>query len=279
MVCSVKVFVNLGTDLNRYSLPVYFYGYLHNFSVLSIVFWFERTERWRTTARVYERKNARLKFIKFQSGMGITILLYLSMTKNYWFTGGLLCCVPFSIWCGMSISATWKSSYEKEPITTSFILVGYRLCVCAAGSLITVIFICSILMIVSCLHFGQKRGKFFSTVSSRILSRVLLPHIGQFTHWIFSIVPPQFIINFLIEIITIGAYIQSRHSLCHKPSLDITVWANLSLSAITNNEKKTRENTKNKSDINPIVKSFERNDKRLIISGRNVNRKNPITEP
>lgn len=51
------------------------------------------------------------------------------------------------------------------------------------------------------------------------------------------------------------------------------------MSAITNNEKKTRENTKNKSDINPIVKSFERNDKRLIISGRNVNRKNPITEP
>lgn len=45
---------------------------------------------------------------------------------------------------------------------------GYRLCVYASGSLITVVFCCSILIIVSCLHFGQNNGKFLSTVSLRI---------------------------------------------------------------------------------------------------------------
>ncbi len=31
----------------------------------------------------------------------------------------------------------------------------------------------------SCLHFGQYRGKFFISVSSLIFMRVLLSHIGQ----------------------------------------------------------------------------------------------------
>lgn len=35
---------------------------------------------------------------------------------------------------------------------------------------------------ITCLHLGQKRGKFFNSVSGRILIRVLLPHIGQHTH-------------------------------------------------------------------------------------------------
>lgn len=34
-------------------------------------------------------------------------------------------------------------------------------------------------MIVSFLHFGQYRGKFLNSVSSRIIVRALLPQIGQ----------------------------------------------------------------------------------------------------
>ena len=41
------------------------------------------------TAVVNIHKNARLKFIKSQSGMDIAIFLYLVATKNYWITGGL----------------------------------------------------------------------------------------------------------------------------------------------------------------------------------------------
>lgn len=59
---------------------------------------------------------------------------------------------------------------------------GYRLCVFASGSLITDIFICWILISVSCLHFGQNRGKCSSIVSSRILRRVLLLQTGQYIH-------------------------------------------------------------------------------------------------
>ena len=39
------------------------------------------------------------------------------------------------------------------------------------------------LMIVSCLHLGQYRGKFSSTVSGRTLIRVLLLQIGHSTHF------------------------------------------------------------------------------------------------
>ena len=56
---------------------------------------------------------------------------------------------------------------------------GYRLCVSASGSLSIVIFSCLTLISVSCLHFGQKSGKFLSSVSSRIFKRVLLLQIGH----------------------------------------------------------------------------------------------------
>lgn len=46
------------------------------------------------------------------------------------------------------------------------------------------------LMIVSCLHLGQYRGKFSSTVSGRTLIRVLLLQIGHSTHFSFSNMPP-----------------------------------------------------------------------------------------
>ena len=56
---------------------------------------------------------------------------------------------------------------------------GYRLCVYASGSLITVILNCVILIRVTCLHFGQNRGKFFNSVSSLICTLVLFLQIGQ----------------------------------------------------------------------------------------------------
>ena len=43
----------------------------------------------------------------------------------------------------------------------------------ASGSLCIVIFSCLTLISVSCLHLGQHSGKFFSSVSYRIFSRVL----------------------------------------------------------------------------------------------------------
>ena len=55
-------------------------------------------------------------------------------------------------------------------------------------------------MIVSFLHFGQYRGKFLNSASSRITMRVLLPQIGQYIHCclLISIIPclKQFLIHF-----------------------------------------------------------------------------------
>ena len=59
---------------------------------------------------------------------------------------------------------------KKEPITANLCFADYRLCVCASGSLITVIFNLWTLIRFSCLHFGQYKGKFLSTVSSRIFN-------------------------------------------------------------------------------------------------------------
>ncbi len=53
-------------------------------------------------------------------------------------------------------------------IIIRFISCDYRLCVNASGSVITEIFKFFTLIRFSCLHFGQYRGKFFISVSSRI---------------------------------------------------------------------------------------------------------------
>ena len=58
--------------------------------------------------------------------------------------------------------------------------------VCPIVFLITVIWSCSTSIKHSLLHFGQKRGKFLRMVSSRILSCVLLPQIGQRIKSVFS---------------------------------------------------------------------------------------------
>jgi hypothetical protein len=76
---------------------------------------------------------------------------------------------------------------KKERADTLHKSTGYRLCVLASGSLITDIFNSRIVIMVSCLHLGQNRGKFFNTVSFRILSRVLLLQTGHNIHSISSI--------------------------------------------------------------------------------------------
>lgn len=60
--------------------------------------------------------------------------------------------------------------------------VYYRLCGCASGVLIAVIWNCSMSIRHSLLHFGQKSGKFVTGSFSQILSRVLFPQTGKRTH-------------------------------------------------------------------------------------------------
>lgn len=81
------------------------------------------------------------------------------------------------------------TSNEKEPITRRF-LSGYRLCVCASGSVITSIFSCDTSISVSRQHFGQYSGKFRSTVSGRICNRVLFRHTGHIIQLLSGIAEP-----------------------------------------------------------------------------------------
>lgn len=73
-------------------------------------------------------------------------------------------------------------------------VLNYRLCGCAAGSAIGVIFSFVTLIMVSCLHFGQNSGKFSNFVSSLILSRVLLPQAGHSIHSVSFIFSPDSIL-------------------------------------------------------------------------------------
>ena len=77
---------------------------------------------------------------------------------------------------GQAVVAYWIKEADNHK---GLNLVCYRLCVYASGSLITDVFSCFTLISVSCLHFGQNSGKFFSSVSSRIRVRVLFPHMGH----------------------------------------------------------------------------------------------------
>ena len=58
---------------------------------------------------------------------------------------------------------------------------------------------------------------------------------------------------FFTEMIASGKYIKIKLSLCHNPSLEITVFANSCLSDITNNTKKTNEIIKQIMLITPII--------------------------
>ena len=99
------------------------------------------------------------------------------------------CCTTAFFFCRRT--ADYYLLSKKEPITANLCFADYRLCVCASGSLITVIFNLWTLIRFSCLHFGQYKGKFLSTVSSRIFNLVLLPHTGQNIHSHFIIFIPH----------------------------------------------------------------------------------------
>lgn len=55
----------------------------------------------------------------------------------------------------------------------------YRLCVCAAGSLMISMLSFITLIRVTCLHLGQNNGKILNSVSFLIWTRVLLLHTGH----------------------------------------------------------------------------------------------------
>ena len=90
--------------------------------------------------------------------------------------------------CAIRLFKLYSTYYHKKSrqtvIAHSFIGSASK----ASGSLM--ILICKFLtsINVSCLHFGQKRGYFFNSVSSRILVRVLPPHIGHTIHFSFFII-------------------------------------------------------------------------------------------
>lgn len=65
---------------------------------------------------------------------------------------------------------------------------------------------CSMLIRHSLLHFEQKSGKFFSTVSSRILSRVLFPQTGQRTRSTLTFICTSTFYFFLEYPITLTKY-------------------------------------------------------------------------
>ena len=59
--------------------------------------------------------------------------------------------------------------------------MGERALCYASGSLLITIFNCTISILVSILHFGQKSGNLIRTVSAYTFVRVFLPHVGQGT--------------------------------------------------------------------------------------------------
>lgn len=63
----------------------------------------------------------------------------------------------------------------QKPITIVQRTVFYRLCGCASGVLIAVIWNCSMSIRHSLLHFDKRVENFFTGSFSQILSRVLFP--------------------------------------------------------------------------------------------------------
>ena len=107
----------------------------------------------------------------------------MSIKNNYVFAA-----IPFYI---QEMAVCFPIAKQKEPIIIRF-SCDYRLCVNASGSVITEIFKFFTLIRFSCLHFGQYSGKFFISVSSRILNRVLLLHTGHKIHFSCCNTPPHF---------------------------------------------------------------------------------------
>lgn len=91
--------------------------------------------------------------------------------------------ISSSIFICLPIIRDMVTGNKNEPIIYEVCNpLNYRLCILVSGSLITVIFNLLTLISFSCLHLGQYKGKFISSVSFLILTLVLLPHIGHKIH-------------------------------------------------------------------------------------------------
>ena len=76
-----------------------------------------------------------------------------------------------------------------------------------------------------------------------------------------------------------GRYINSRLSLCHKPSLAIGVFENSSLSDITKSVKNTKDSTKHAMLIAPVTLLPLRNERIPMNKGTKRKSMNPMTDP
>ena len=92
----------------------------------------------------------------------------------------------------LPIYAVWLCVYASGSVITDKIIIPISLTPYFNFSrdFIATTFCPITLMIVSCLHLGQYRGEFSSTVSGRTLIRILLLQIGHSTHFSFSNAPP-----------------------------------------------------------------------------------------
>ena len=73
----------------------------------------------------------------------------------------------------------WACPSIKERADACDYSQVHRLCVFASGTSAFVIFSCFAFIKVCLWHLGQNSGKFFSSVSSRICTLVLLPQMGH----------------------------------------------------------------------------------------------------
>ena len=84
--------------------------------------------------------------------------------------------------------------------------VYYRLCGCASGVLIAVIWNCSMSIRHSLLHFDKRVENFFTGSFSQILSRVLFPQTGKCTHSTLTFICASTFYFFLEYPITLTKY-------------------------------------------------------------------------
>ena len=121
----------------------------------------------------------------------------------------LMICYPWFAICLIYYARNKSNSIRKSIKSKPFYLFTtkaddlrgisqiHRLCVYASGSFFTDIFICFTSIKVSCLHLGQNKGKFSKIVSSRILTLVLLLHIGHVTHFCLDTTLPPYSMYFV----------------------------------------------------------------------------------
>ena len=146
------------------------------------------------------------------------------------------------------VAFTFLQENMKKPIT-AFSSAYYRLCVCASGSLITVVFRCFTLIKVSCLHLGQNSGKYFSSVSPRIFSLVLFPQTGQRNHSE---------ITFSISVILPVVILIFRECLCENKRISNSNCKQYQLEDDTLFYRQSYHICKNTCDVNCGVRNYAR---------------------